>query len=140
MPSRVGVSTMRNPYQRIAHDVPKAGRLRDWRITFASLEETAARHRVPPAGAIVCCCCSLHACVGLIILIATLLGGGAFCDNTVGVAPNGSIYASGTPSRRGGLHCLAHGPRTHVRASETCAPCDEYESMSVPACGGVRAG
>ena len=38
------------------------------------------------------------------------------------------------------LHCLAHGPRTHVRASKTCAPCDEYESMSVPACGGVRAG
>ena len=27
--------------------------------------------------------------------ISTLLGGGAFCDNTVGVAPNGSIYVIG---------------------------------------------
>ena len=27
--------------------------------------------------------------------ISTLLGGGAFCDNTVGIAPNGSIYVIG---------------------------------------------
>ena len=65
-----------NPYQRLKQHDGGGLSLREWRVSFASLEETAARHRVPQASAIVCCCCSLHACVGLIILIATLLGGG----------------------------------------------------------------
>ena len=50
MMSRAGAATLRNPYQRIARDAPSASRVRDWRITFASLEETAARHAAATGG------------------------------------------------------------------------------------------
>ena len=42
MPSRVGVASLRNPYQRIALDVPKAGRMRDWRITSVEVPAASA--------------------------------------------------------------------------------------------------
>ena len=74
--------------------------LREWRVSFASLEETAARHRVPQASAIVCCCCSLHACVGLIILIATLLGGTTAVAHGHGLSPRGNSSRGCATARR----------------------------------------